>query len=315
MFPSSLQSNDRLHKIQKPERSIVKRYRALCDSLVDLAQTSENESTRVAAHRVIQEYIVKPLKQQYLEERKARAESKESTPKAISFAVSNLPVGQQAIVGIKIEPESKHNSRSRNLDVVDYTTPTITKIEDDLSQATPRGAGEAADKAVPDEITVYDPTHFLDNPKEPSYATPQTRLQCSQSSNPETTRFRSPSGYRSESETFWWDSPISETRSLASSVQRSEPSCERTVKIFETAKDDRSPTVRRCPDCHAEWKRVQAKKVEVGKICLDCKGDIGYRKGPAVRCFRCAKKKRDLEAVRRKNELRQKELARRDANL
>src|SRR5271168_4829393 len=163
-------SHDKLNTIQSPEKTVVRKYRKLCSAIVELAENpQETGSTRVAAHRVIHEYIIKPLKEQYLAERKARAESKASTPHAVNIAVSNLPVGAAAsvqIVNAGQNPQMQHIVPSRKESITRLTDAKPLITQDDSPMAGLRVGGEAAEKAGVALTNVVHPPHFLDIPND-----------------------------------------------------------------------------------------------------------------------------------------------------
>jgi hypothetical protein len=309
MSAVSALSHDKLHTIQKPEKSIVREYRKLCLALVDLAQDpKETGSTRVAAHRVIQEYVIKPLKEQYLAERLAKKNSADSTPKSVNIAVSNLPVGSSAQVNIVNtgDPQSRqHIVPSRKEIITQQSSAISLQTQDDSAMAALGVGGEAAEKAGGALINVHIPPHFLDISNELSHTSPETVaqriLECFRGSSQVRQAFESVSGYRLMSGESSADLPTSKIQSQASSETRcgdsSEPAEE--VKVYDnlTAVARGKYPARRCPDCHVLWTAKQKEEAALGRRCLACGVDIGGRHPKAVRCFRCSKARKNQQTV------------------
>ena len=80
--------------LEQGESYALARYAQACEALVRLAlNRKQSGAVRVAAHRVYQEYIIKPIKDQIRENKALERKASSSTPALVSVAINQLPVG------------------------------------------------------------------------------------------------------------------------------------------------------------------------------------------------------------------------------
>ena len=168
-------TNDNLHKIHRRENEVVKRYRQQLKDIIRLSKSAESESVRVQAHRTLLEFIINPLKERLLEERKAKLLiTQQNLPTSINLAISGLPVGQSADVSVRVSGDTSHNAYSQKSTsplesaqcnsyanaVVDVTSQVVSS-EDGAGRAT----GEAAARQLPGSTSADVPKDFSPNLK------------------------------------------------------------------------------------------------------------------------------------------------------
>lgn len=163
-----------------PEEHIKQRYSRLCRALTFLALDSKQPgAVRVSAHRVIQEYIIKPIKEELREQKKLRAQQQSSLPGSISVAVANLPVGTTALITTQQPAPQTHANQPY---VIDVANKGLADIELKAMNAAGPPLGEAPERL---------PDGFIDTPlsAENSLSTnkgstklPQSEYDCDQGS-------------------------------------------------------------------------------------------------------------------------------------
>lgn len=248
----------RANKLELIETEALRKYRRSLNHLVKLTTDAKDESTRIAAHRVFQEYVVSYWKDEAKEEKKRAllADSKH-LPSNITLALTGLPVNAQVAVAIRDGVSEQH--------IVDYRQPSDNTALAVLPGPDPT-AGEAAEIRPAVLTDTPHPIDFPCNSKEVCDTSSQSVSQdgggCSEESRQDRAAFASASELQ----------PTSGKSSARSRTKRTQS---RSLSGTRSGSTPRS-TVGKCEG----WRYEEQGRAECGEI-------FQKRNWKQLRCDRC----------------------------